>query len=384
MKKPPPSAAGLPLSGQVDVNCLAQSLERANASYKFLLLKIILQRVEKQAGAEEISISFDAIRREMLILSWFPIRHFRLHFGTSDMIGSVLQDLTDKRKEGIITSEAFTSTDQVRNSFAKVADSLAELTQVKNLTHHPLYVMINPWFRDETKGMIHYKAYKLITKLSNERFADTKNPPLYRIDMEQQRIVVHHRWRAYFEDNQQIINGWLDSQWLRYLASCNPNVPSLSNKLWELPDRRSLARQRKYWRYYMKGNELRCLYSNQSLDDRNYHLDHFLPWTWIGHDQLWNLVPANPNINSSKSNLLPSAEQINALSDMHLKFLTFTNEQLSETVWQRWVDDYVVGLSTGFNDLLKKENLANAYDSTIKAQLALARRQGFEDWKQRR
>lgn len=382
MKKPPPSAVGLPLSGQVNVNCLAQTLERANASYKFLLLKIILQLVEKQGDAAEIAISFKDIRREMLILSWFPIRHFRLRFGTNDMIDDVLKDLTDGREPVLIVSKAFTKAKQVRQSFERVAGDIEALNRVRNLTQHPLYVMIRPWFKKEIREIGNSKSYTLITKLSNDRFADTENPPLYRIDAQQQRIVVHHRWRTYFEDNHQIINGWLDSQWLRYLDNCNPNVPSLSDKLWELPDRQPLNRQRKYWRYYMEGNELRCLYSDQILKNRSYHLDHFLPWTWVGHDQMWNLAPAKSCINSSKSNMLPNTEHINALADMHLKFLTFTNKKLTESVWQRWVDDYVVGLSTDFAGLLKKDNLINAYDSTVKAQLALARLQGFEDWNQ--
>ena len=35
-------------------------------------------------------------------------------------------------------------------------------------------------------------------------------------------------------------------------------------------------------------------------------IDHFVPWSYVAHDELWNLVPTTRSLNSSKSNDLPN------------------------------------------------------------------------------
>jgi hypothetical protein len=37
-------------------------------------------------------------------------------------------------------------------------------------------------------------------------------------------------------------------------------------------------------------------------------IDHFIPWSFVLHDRLWNLIPTSRSINSSKSDLLPPLE----------------------------------------------------------------------------
>ena len=34
-------------------------------------------------------------------------------------------------------------------------------------------------------------------------------------------------------------------------------------------------------------------------------IDHFVPWSYVASDELWNLIPTKKSINSSKSNSLP-------------------------------------------------------------------------------
>jgi hypothetical protein len=36
-----------------------------------------------------------------------------------------------------------------------------------------------------------------------------------------------------------------------------------------------------------------------------FSIDHFLPWSFVAHDLLWNLAPVNPLTNSSKSDSIP-------------------------------------------------------------------------------
>lgn len=46
--------------------------------------------------------------------------------------------------------------------------------------------------------------------------------------------------------------------------------------------------------------------SHDQLTRKDISLDHFVPWSFCAHDELWNLVPTTKSINSSKSNNLPN------------------------------------------------------------------------------
>lgn len=38
-------------------------------------------------------------------------------------------------------------------------------------------------------------------------------------------------------------------------------------------------------------------------------MEHFVPYSFVSHDQIWNLIPADNSFNITKSNILPPLEQ---------------------------------------------------------------------------
>ena len=47
------------------------------------------------------------------------------------------------------------------------------------------------------------------------------------------------------------------------------------------------------------------IYSGELLSTKGLSIDHFVPWSYVASDELWNLIPTEKSINSSKSNNLP-------------------------------------------------------------------------------
>ena len=41
----------------------------------------------------------------------------------------------------------------------------------------------------------------------------------------------------------------------------------------------------------------------------DYAVEHFLPYAFVSHDLMWNLIPADRSFNSSKSDKLPPLER---------------------------------------------------------------------------
>lgn len=98
---------------------------------------------------------------------------------------------------------------------------------------------------------------------------------------------------------------------LNYMQSKNPNVPNIAAKLFSPIDEnesRGLSKQRIFWNKIIAQNQtpIQCIYSNQTV--KKYTLDHFIPWSFVTHNQLWNLIPIPQPINSQKSNNLPKLD----------------------------------------------------------------------------
>src|SRR5690606_8423234 len=91
-----------------------------------------------------------------------------------------------------------------------------------------------------------------------------------------------------------------------FLQVRNPNVPDIPNKLIKPAMRNSLTKQRKFWDYVIdKNGPLKCIYTGKELHKGKYHVEHFVPYSFVSHDQIWNLIPSDNSFNISKSNKLP-------------------------------------------------------------------------------
>lgn len=113
---------------------------------------------------------------------------------------------------------------------------------------------------------------------------------------------------AYLFENWQVIQGFVLWQLVDYLNKRNPNVPSIPEKLFA-PKTRDLKQGKKFWKILMQAKpDWQCIYSKCALNEQDASLDHFIPWSFVCHDLLWNLAPVPRAVNSSKSDRLPSLQ----------------------------------------------------------------------------
>ena len=96
-------------------------------------------------------------------------------------------------------------------------------------------------------------------------------------------------------------------EWIKYLEKANLEEDSyaLANKLDASTERQNLAPYRKI---LIEFNQTRCFYCGKPLHDNSEKaspVDHFIPWSFVKDDKLWNFVLACPYCNTSKSNKLP-------------------------------------------------------------------------------
>jgi len=69
---------------------------------------------------------------------------------------------------------------------------------------------------------------------------------------------------------------------------------------------RKLSRVRKLWDGILNTRSIVDVFTDKMIDKGKYDIDHFIPWSFVMNDELWNLMPMESSLNSSKNNKLPN------------------------------------------------------------------------------
>ncbi len=366
---------GLPLSDKVNVTVLSQIFNNITNSYKYLYFLSILDIIKRRNFDTLSPISFREIIVEILANAWYPHNYFKLFFGKQDQIANKLDALELEITEPILK---FRDTEKKLLRTSINNQNLDDI--VISINRYVSYRLIRPFFSQEMRGLKDYDVNPTIISLANNQF-DTKKP-LYYFNAEDHKncnaIILHPDWIEYLEENYTIVRGWASWEWLNYMQQRNPSTPNVVNKLFMPQKRDSLANQTKYWKNILEYRDIECIYSKVKLNKNEISLDHYLPWSFVAHDQLWNLIPTTKSVNSSKSNSLPSEQYFLDFATLQHLGLTIYKQSVSQTKWSNDIEPFVAELKVDQPDeLLNLEILINAYTKTIKPLTSLATIQGF-------
>ncbi|PSM46024.1 hypothetical protein C7Y66_27195 [Chroococcidiopsis sp. CCALA 051] len=369
------STQELPKSERVNVSLLSRIFDNTTNSYKYLYFLSLLDIIRRRQFDTLSPISFQEIVIEMLANAWYPHNYFKLSFGTQDQIANKLESLVLEITEPILK---FQDTDKKLLRKAIQAQAVDDI--VTFISRYVPFRLIRPFFNQETKGLLDAKVNQSIINLAKHQFEVTK--PLYCFDSENLKdckgIILHQDWVEYIAENYLVVRGWVSWEWLNYMQQRNPTVPNVVNKLFMPQQRDSLAQQTKYWKTILDERDVECIYSKVKLDKEKISLDHYLPWSFVAHDLLWNLIPTSPSVNSAKSNNIPSTQYFENFVELQHLGLNVSCQKLSKNQWLKYVEPYVAELRVNqADDLLKLEILAKAYEATIIPLLSLATIQGF-------
>lgn len=357
----------LPESPELDVPVFSRLLDETTNSYKFIFFLSLLDILRRRQFASG-PVPFREMTVEMLANSWYPHTYFKLSFGQQDKITSLLDSLKLEVGEPVLK---FTDTDK-----CLLRATIGEQHLNDSLMRYVPFRLLRPFFESELKGVKDYEFNKKIAHLA-ERFFEQRRP-LYWIDTESKQILPHNAWVEYLRRNYPIIRGWVSWHWLEYMQRRNQNVPAVSAKLFPPRERAPLVEQTSYWKSVLKHHPFECIYSGTALNDKRISLDHYLPWSFVAHDHLWNLVPTLPEVNSAKSDNLPAVIYFDKFVSLQHRALVISQRHLSEQRWERLVEPFMSDLKFGSGrDLLVLEKLRDAYQLTLMPLLELARNLGF-------
>lgn len=366
----------LPYSSELDVAALSRIFANATNSYKFVFFLSYLDILKRRDFTANEPISFQELIVEMLANSWYPHIYFKLSFGLQDQIISKLDSLKLEISEPILK---FRDTDK-----RLLRQTISKQTLDDSLMRYVPYRLLRPFFEEDLRGVPDYKVNSSVAQLAAKHF--TVRRPLYCFGNKRDSLIPHQVWVEYFKIHYAIIKGWTAWNWLEYMQKCNQGVPAVSSKLFPPQERDSLKTQTEYWKLVLKHSDVRCIYTDERLSTDRLSLDHYLPWSFVAHDQLWNLIPTLPEVNSSKSDQLPATRYFDRFVSLQHHGLTVTNKNAGEQEWDKYIESYISDLKFSDKlDLLDRDKLRRAYESTLLPMLELARNLGFSaNWRFRR
>ncbi|QNK60984.1 hypothetical protein H7F33_10315 [Pedobacter sp. PAMC26386] len=347
----------LPADKALPVHILSSCFNNTSATYKFYWFLSIIESIEKGS----YKIDKQTLFARMVANAWYTVNYFHLSFGAQDQFQIAIKLLIeleglaiDEKKDKIIQKLIF-------------SDKKDTIKTLKHFDGEVPYRFLSPWFNN-------IKGNKQATYNLSQSFS---NDCLYAVN--ESSVIINPKWISYLTENSGILKAFCYWHLCLYVQKHNPNVPDIANKLFKPPHRNSLLKPRKeFWDIVIKKTgAVKCIYTKNNLDINEYVVDHFVPFAFVSHDLMWNLIPADKSFNCSKSDKLPPFDEyFNGYFDLQQLALKTVNDLFPKNIF---LQDYLTILPdlSSLNNLSKDE-LKNRFKDNIYPLITIAANNGFE------
>lgn len=373
----------LKYKNELNIDSFIHMLDDTAECYKFYWLDALL----KLFSLGKTEIVFDDLINQMIADAWYSVVEYHLHLGPKNASGKIMNSL----ERAVIKLSQLTNipNDADRDTIIlAVKENDRELHGEKDqLTKNVPYRMLSP-FMHEIKGndRIWDQKKRLIAYI--EQLNKKECIPYQITDGAglKKHVVINEEWQDFFMDNFVTISGWIEVKKVRYLQGRNPGVPGIIYKL--VPEnnkQRKLRYVRNLWNTIIETKPVYDIYSEKLLGLNDFDIDHFVPWSFVANDELWNLLPMDSSLNSSKSNNLPQWKYFELFAKN--QYMMYESAKSSEKIMDKFKkcqrDNLVMPWS--MEELYIAENDREAFIKVLEEKLHpvydSARIQGYEIWR---
>lgn len=367
----------------LDIESFSLMMKNPSYCYKFYWLEAIVQLISE--GVTETT--FDTIIDEMICNAWYSVREFHIHLSGMLSDGQIRDGLERAVLKLADLSElaANASKVEIKNAIAEYNDELKVFKE--QLTNMVPYRALAGFFNRSDEAADWGRIHRMVSYIERMN-RDTVLLP-YTLGLEsklKKKVYFQDAWVEMIRDNMVSILGWIQYEKVKWLQNNNPEVPGLVYKLTPMDEKsRKLNHVRKLWEGILKISEVRDVFTNKPVVSEQYDVDHFIPWSFVMNDELWNLMPMDSSLNSSKSNRLPKWNPFfeRFARNQYIMYGLVHEINVIRKLYENCYRDNLHSLWAGqelyrrgnteteFYNILQK-NMRPVYDS--------ARRQGYEVW----
>ena len=367
----------------LDIESFSQMMKDPSYCYKFYWLEAIVDLISE--GIQDTT--FDTIIDEMICNAWYSIREFHIHLSGIQSDGLVRDGLERSILQLTELSDlpANASKVEIKNA---ILEHNAELKKAKEQLTKMVPGRALAGFFSKSAEEVPWGSIRRLTEYIRRIDSTVTRLPYTFGDSSGLKKEVHFNseWMKMIQDNTVNILGWIQYEKVKWLQNNNPEVPGLIYKLAPMDEKmHKLNNVRKLWEGILDVHEVRDVFTGNPINVKQYDVDHFIPWSFVMNDELWNLMPMDSSLNSSKSNKLPKWDpffmvfaenqysmytMIHEREALHKRFEACYKDNL-HSIWAGQELYRPGNTKEEFYNILQK-NMQPVYDS--------ARRQGYEIW----
>ncbi len=366
----------LPYDDNLNIGYLSRLFDDTSNCYKFFWFQAILRKL----NPDNTSFTYDELINEMIADAWYMVTEYHLRLGPAGVT-----DNLEEAVKYIGHTMSFPASEKrsILINYLENCDDRQLISYKKELIKNVPYRIQSP-FLDEIKvdRREWYRPEELSIKINQQRRL------LYYYDAFKQlstTIRINEDWIPYLLRNKEILIGWMQLNLIHYLQRRNPSVPGIADKI-SVPQSRDIERVRKYWKLIIDVRpDIKDIYGHVGLANESISIDHFVPWQYVAHDELWNLHPTTKSINSCKSNGLPVWDKY-FVPLCKLEYISYSlakenpgiSEEFSKIEKYHLNNDEIRRdlYSDGLSEVIFAERLQNVIYPVYKA----AMNNGFKQW----
>lgn len=367
----------------LDIDAFSLMMKNPSYCYKFYWLEAIVQLISEDVK----ETSFNEIIDEMIANAWYTVLEFHIHLS-----GMIEGQIKDGLERAILTLQelsklpANASKVEIKNG---IKEYDKELTLYKEqLTHMVPYRALSGFFDKCQERAYWGSTQRMVSYIERVNQISLLPYTLGTGSSLKKEVFLNEAWIKMIQDNTVPILGWIQYEKVKWLQNNNPEVPGLIYKLAPMNEKmRKLNSVRKLWKAVMDNQSIVDVFKNSPIVNDNYDVDHFIPWSFVMNDELWNLMPMDSSLNSSKSNKLPKWDPFfrRFASNQFILYSMIHDDRKPEirkmyescyrdNLHSIWANQelYRKGNSKEEFYIILEKNMQPVYDS--------ARRQGYQIW----
>ena len=372
---------------ELDIEGFSRMMKDPSYCYKFYWLEAIVQLISEN----RLVATYDEIINEMIANAWYSVLEFHIHLSGIWGDGTIKDNLeraVSKLSE-LSDLPANASKIEIKNAIAKFDRELH--TEKQALTKNVPYKALSG-FANKTGEHISLdsSAGRMMAYYNKLSESDILLP--YTFGSENglcRKLTFSDAWVRMIKDNTVTILGWIQCEKVKWLQNNNPEVPGLIYKLAPLDEKmRKLSHVHKLWDGILDLRNINDVFTDDEIDKKKYDVDHFIPWSFVMNDELWNLMPMDSSLNSAKNNRLPNWDDF-FLRFAKNQYIMYEMVHQKEGIRKLFEECYRDNLHSiwanrelyrkGNSDIeffgILEKNMRPVYDS--------ARRQGYDVWDKR-
>lgn len=164
---------------------------------------------------------------------------------------------------------------------------------------------------------------------------------IYSFDLREEGLILNYCIYDFILKHKTEIEKLNYYAWAKFLEQVNDD-----NALIRVIDKLELSTPRRgdlsVYRELLKKEfeENNCFYCGRKLQDKKIHVDHFIPWSFVKDDKIWNFVLSCSQCNERKNNRVPTKNYIVTIEDRN-KIIRQTKNEIIESDFAGYTDDLI-------------------------------------------